>query len=229
MSTTGEARLDPARVAALVPCHREPPGPDLLSRIAAAVGQLVVVDDHGPAALQDKLSRVVTEAGGTLVRSSSSHGKGSAIAAGIEWLRSNGDTDAVLVMDSDGQHPPDVIPRFLLAAGRADLVIGDRLDQPDGMPRLRRFANGLASRLLAARTGSPVQDSQCGMRVLRGRALSDVPPLPGGYEAESDHLKRCLLAGVSVEWVTMPALYDGEPSDFRALADGTRVWWTLVR
>ena len=45
---------------------------------------------------------------------------------------------------------------------------------------------------------------------------------------ESEHLKRCLLAGISVEWVSIPAIYDGEASSFRALRDGARVAWTVV-
>ena len=156
-------------------------------------------------------------------------GKGSAIASSIEWLQSNGKTQAVLVMDADGQHPPATIPTFLTAAARAELVVGDRSGDQRRMPLVRRVSNLAASQLLAARTGVEVSDSQCGMRLLRGRALHEIPPGRGGYEAESEHLKRCLLAGVSVEWVPIPAIYDGESSSFRGLRDGARVAWTLMR
>ena len=229
MRDASQPRFDPALVAAVVPCHGEPPARDLLQAISDAVGRLVVVDDHLSAPARDRLRSAAAGLGASVVRSHRSRGKGSAIASGLEWLRSHGEPDAVLVMDADGQHPPDAIPRFLAAASRCDLVIGDRFDERDAMPLTRRLANTAASRLLAARTGTAVSDSQCGMRLLRGRALNEIPPVAGGYEAESEHLKRCLLAGVSVEWVPIPAIYDGEASHFRALLDGARVAWTVLR
>lgn len=224
-----EARLDPAGVTALVPCHREPPSAALLTGIAAAVGRLVVVDDGVPEAVRPRLASLVAAAGGCVRRAGGPGGKGSAIASSIEWLQSNGEAHAVLVMDADGQHPPATIPAFLTAAARAELVVGDRFGDQRRMPLVRRVSNLVASQLLAARTGVEVSDSQCGMRLLRGRALHEFPPGRGGYEAESEHLKRCLLAGVSVEWVPIPAIYDGEASSFRGLRDGARVAWTLVR
>jgi dolichol-phosphate mannosyltransferase len=193
------------------------------------VGRLVVVDDGVPVSVRPELSRVVLEAGGSVRRAGGPGGKGSAIASSIEWLQATGEPEAVLVMDADGQHPPEVIPQFLAAALRAELVIGNRFADPRRMPLVRRLSNRAASRLLAARTGVVVYDSQCGMRLLRGRALREVPPARGGYEAESEHLKRCLLAGVSVEWVPIPAIYDGQASSFRVLRDGVRVAWTLLR
>ena len=97
------------------------------------------------------------------------------------------------------------------------------------MPWSRRTANVAVSRMLAARTGKPVRDSQCGMRLLRGRALHEIPFPSGGYEAETQHLKRCLEAGVDVAWVPIPAIYDGEPSSFRPVRDSVRILRALLR
>ena len=74
-----------------------------------------------------------------------------------------------------------------------------------------------------------MRDTQCGMRLLRGRALHEVPPPPGGFEAETAHLKRCLRAGVPVAWVPIPAIYEGEPSSFRPLRDSARIARALAR
>jgi hypothetical protein len=132
-------------------------------------------------------------------------------------------------MDADGQHPPGAIPAFLAAASAgAELVIGDRLGDTARMPGHRRAGNVMAARALRALTRRQVADTQCGMRLLRGRALHDVAPPPGGFEAETIHLKRCLRAGVAVAWVPIPAIYDGEISAFRHVRDSARIAAALV-
>ena len=157
-------------------------------------------------------------------------GKGHAVAAGLRALLARATPpEAVLVLDADGQHPPEHIPAFLAAAADADLVVGDRFHELARMPPERRLANWLASRLLRLTTGVPVRDTQCGMRLLRGRALHDVPFEGGGYEAEARHLKRCLISGVPVAWVAIPAIYEGAPSSFRNARDTIRVAAALLR
>jgi hypothetical protein len=107
-------------------------------------------------------------------------------------------------------------------------VIGDRFGELRSMPIQRRAMNKAASAILGLTTGRKVRDSQSGMRLLRGRALVDTP-FPGGrYEAETHHLKASLVAGVRVEWVPIPAIYDGERSSFRAAADTFRVLAALL-
>jgi hypothetical protein len=133
----------------------------------------------------------------------------------------------VLVIDADGQHPAASIPDFLEAGRRAELVIGDRFGDLDGMPWQRRLANRTSGRLLELVTDRRVRDTQNGMRLFRGRALELLPP-PGGYEAETRHLKRALRDGVHVAWVPMPAIYGDERSSFRALRDSAKVIWAIV-
>ena len=200
-----------------------------MAEVKAHVGDVLLVDDGMPAEGAARLAHLAAEAGVGLLRLPANYGKGHAIAAGRRHLlgRVPG-PQAVVVLDADGQHPTSSIPALLAAAAEAELVIGNRLADL-GMPPLRRFTNRLTSRLLAFVTGHPVPDSQCGMRLLRGRALREVE-FPGGrYEAETLHLKRCLRSGVRVAWVPIPALYGGQPSSFRGVRDGTRVLGALLR
>jgi Glycosyl transferase family 2 len=200
-----------------------------VAEVKAHVGDVLLVDDGMPAGGAAALARLAAEAGVGLLRLPANCGKGHAIAAGKRHLLGRVPApQAVVVLDADGQHPTSSIPALLAAASEAELVIGDRLADL-GMPPLRRFTNRLTSRLLALVTGHPVPDSQCGMRLLRGRALREVE-FPGGrYEAETLHLKRCLRSGVRVAWVPIPALYGGQPSSFRGVRDGTRVLGALLR
>jgi glycosyltransferase involved in cell wall biosynthesis len=204
------------RLRAVVPCHTRAPSPLLLGAIAAHVDDLLVVDDGLPPAERASLNgRSVLCLGGN-------HGKGTAVARGAAASVADG-FDAVLVIDGDGQHPPSAIPAFLAAAASAELVVGDRFRDLRGIPLERRLANVAASLGMTLALRRRVRDTQCGMRLLRGRALVDVPPPEGGFEAETAHLKRCLRAGVRVAWVPIPAIYEGEPSAYRPLRDSARI------
>jgi membrane-associated phospholipid phosphatase len=91
------------------------------------------------------------------------------------------------------------------------------------MPWTRRCTNAVSSALLTLVTGERMRDSQCGMRLYRTEALRRVPLPPGRYEAETRHLRAAIRARLAVGWVPIPAIYDGEESAFRPLADTWRV------
>ena len=215
--------LHPAQVHAVVPCHVAAPSHDLLAAIARQVGRVVVVDDGLGDAEVGRLRGDIE-----VVRLGGNHGKGTAVRRGIERVLEGPAPEAVLLMDADGQHPPEAIPAFIAAAAGAELVVGDRLGDRAAMPLHRRAGNVLAARAMRRVTGRGVADTQCGMRLLRGRALRDVPLPEGGFEAETIHLKRCLRAGVPVGWVPIPAIYDGEPSAFRHVRDSARIAAALL-
>ena len=214
---------------AIMPSHGEVPDRSLIEEVLRHVAGLVVVDDGSEDAVGRALEVLVREVGATLVRLPERRGKGAALRAGLDALRELApETDAVLTIDADGQHPPSAIPAFLAAGATAELVIGDRFDDLANMPWERRLANRVSRRLLALSTGHAARDTQCGMRLLRGRALE--LPLDGdGYEAETRHLKAALEGGLEVAWVPIPAIYGDEQSSFRALRDSARVLVALVR
>jgi len=211
-------------VAAVVPCHLEPPGAALVVALRRLVGEVLVVDDGMPAEPAERLDAMACGCGARVLRLPVNAGKGHAIAAAIADLSRRARPPAgILVVDGDGQHPADRVPDFLDAAERAELVVGDRFGDLARMPLERRAANIGASLLISATTRRRVRDSQCGMRLLHGRALSDVPFPVGGYEAETRHLVGCLRSGIPVAWVPVPACYGREVSSFRRLRDSARI------
>ena len=143
--------------------------------------------------------------------------------AGVELLLgAPAPPDAIVVLDSDGQHDPERIPAFVEAARTGDVVIGHRRERRS-MPFDRRLANRAASLLLAATARAWIPDTQNGMRLFRTAALQAVPLPAGGYEAESRHLRALLASGREVRSVEIPTIYEGEPSGFRPLADTAHV------
>jgi membrane-associated phospholipid phosphatase len=218
------AALSRDAVAALMPTYGDVPSAGLVDETLRHAGRLLIVDDGSPEKAARDLDRLSHETGAELLRLPANAGKGEAVRAGIaQLLAEHPAPEAVVVIDADGQHPPEAIPSLMAAASKADLVIGDRFDDLDAMPAHRRAMNRLASAILSLTTATPVRDSQSGMRVLRGRALHELAYPGGGYEAETRHLKRVLLAGVPVGWVPIAAIYGSERSSFRPLADSFRI------
>ena len=216
-------------MAALVPSHREPPTRALIDGVHREVGRVLLVDDGSPRAAAERLRELARDTASELLRLPVNAGKGCAIAAGLRHLLASSPAPtAVVVVDADGQHLPEAIPSFLVAAAESELVIGDRFHDLAAMPAIRRATNRTASALLSVALRRRVRDTQCGMRLLHGRALVDVPFPEGGYEAETVHLKRCVRAGVRVGWVRIPTVYGEEESSFRALRDSARVLRALV-
>jgi glycosyltransferase involved in cell wall biosynthesis len=203
---------------AVVPCHRESPSDELLDALQEHVAKIVVVDDGMAADAASRLAQLaVARPDVEVIRLPANRGKGHALAAGI--ARAAAVADAVLTFDADGQHPAAAVPSFLAAEG--DLVIGDRTDR-GAMPWVRRVANQVSNRLLSRATRAAIPDSQCGMRLLRERALAIHFPV-GRYEAETRHLKACLRAGLKVTWVSIPTIYGSERSAFLPIRDSARV------
>jgi membrane-associated phospholipid phosphatase/MFS family permease len=224
--TAGAAPLlkaRPATVAAVIPVFASDRALDIARATLRHVDQLVLVDDGAPQPIAGSLDELAGDERVRILRQGQNGGKGSAVAAGAAALMADASPpEAIVVLDSDGQHDPDRIPSFVEASRDADVVIGNRVDRRS-MPRERRMARMAASLLLlgAARTWIP--DTQNGMRLFRAEALREMPLGSGGYEAESSHLRALLARGHAVASVEIPTIYDGEPSHYRPLADSLRV------
>jgi membrane-associated phospholipid phosphatase len=214
------------RLAAVVPVYRSDRVADVARETLDHVDQLVLVDDGAPPAIAAILDELADDPRVRVVSLGGNHGKGTAVAAGTK-VALQSDPDAVIVLDSDGQHPPELIPAFAAAAEDADVVIGDR-PRAAGMPRLRRAANAVSTWALSAVVRRRLRDTQNGMRLFRAEALRAVEPPPGRYEAETRHLKALIRGGHGVSWVPMPAIYGGEPSSFRTVRDSLRVLRAIV-
>jgi dolichol-phosphate mannosyltransferase len=216
------------RVGAVIPCYCSSGIEPVVEEALRHAEEVVLVDDGSPPEAATDIDRIGQREGVRVLHLAVNGGKGSAVALGAAaLLEGERRLDAVLVIDCDGQHPPEHIPDFVRAAGRADVVIGNRSER-DAMPRLRRFTNRASSALLSLVVRQRVPDSQCGMRLFRVEALERSPLPIGGYEAETRHLKALVRAGARIGWVDIPAIYGGGPSSFRALPDGARVLGAIL-
>jgi hypothetical protein len=94
----------------------------------------------------------------------------------------------VVTLDADGQHEPQDIPRLIepILAKKADVVIGSRLINPEGMPLDRRILNWAANLFTLILFGVWTTDSQSGLRALSRNALEQIEIRTSRMEVSSE-------------------------------------------
>lgn len=204
---------DTALFLALIPAYNE-------SRHVAAVIQqaqrfmpVLVVDDGST----DDTAAQAEITGAIVLRQVPNQGKGAALMRGFRWAIDQG-YEAVVMLDADGQHDPDEIPRFIQAyqSDKADLIIGQR--QFKYMPRLRRTTNTLGTKLFSWAVGQPIPDNQSGYRLLSRRMIeATLNSRETNFEFEVEMIVRCVQTGYRLTWVPIKTIYGDEKSHIRPL------------
>lgn len=198
-----------------------------LIRDVVALGLPVfVVDD----ASRDRTGGLASGAGAIVIRRQSNGGKGTALRQGFQEVLEKG-YRWCLTMDADGQHLPSEIHRFLEAALRdqADLIVGNRMGNPLGMPFKRRLTNRLMSWLLSRLAGSAIPDTQCGFRLVSRQVLERVALTSERFEIESELLIKAARNRFRILSVPVSCVYRRESSFVRPIKDTIRFFRFLAR
>jgi glycosyltransferase involved in cell wall biosynthesis len=163
-----------------------------------------------------------------VIRHLQNRGKGHAVRSGLAQILAQ-PYSHVLLMDGDGQHRPEDVPKLLEAArtGDADLVVGARVFDKSQMPRSRYYSNTIGSRALSSFIGSPIEDSQSGFRLIRCDALRGLILTATGYEIETEMLIKLARAGIRMTSVPVTLSY-GAKSKLRPIRDTTRTCFLAV-
>lgn len=212
--------------AALIPAYNEAATiADVVRGVRPFVSQVMVVDDGSIDGTADE----ARAAGARVVAHATNMGKGRAVRTGLMHLLGC-DITHVILLDGDMQHLPHETPRLLDAARatRADVVIGERRFDPEGMPASRYHANRIGSRALSSFVGVPVDDTQCGFRVFRSEALRRMRLSARGYDIETEMLIKLRRLGGRVASVPVSAVYNGRRSKLRPIRDTTRTCFLAV-
>jgi glycosyltransferase involved in cell wall biosynthesis len=218
-------RLD--RVVAIVPAYDVAQSlADVLERLHATLpdARSIVVDDGS----RDRTASVAREAGAHVIRHARNRGKGASLRTGIEAALAES-PDVLLLLDGDGQHPPEVAPSLIAATNDADFVIGARARRRTPMPLQRRISNELSSRVVSRLARRPISDSQSGYRAIRADVMRAIRPRGNRYDLETDLLVRAARAGFRIAEVPIPTVYDSAASHFRPLRDTALLVRTMLR
>ena len=214
--------------AAVIPCFDEAAYiRRVVTEVQRRLSHVIVVDDGST----DTTAENAKSAGADVVRLPKNSGKGAALRHGWQRAHARGFL-WVLMFDGDGQHAADDLPKFFDCAGKtgAPLVVGNRMDNSDAMPFVRRCANRWMSRRISKMTSTDLPDSQCGFRLAHLETLLNLSLRVNRFEIESAMLVAFLTAGKKVEFVPVQTIYETQTSKINPVADSWR-WlrWRLTQ
>lgn len=126
----------------------------------------------------------------TLLQHKINLGKGAAMKTGADYAFTHG-ADAIIFMDSDGQHEAKDLPEFInaLKSGKYDVVFGTR-NYSYGVPLVRFLGNKFASVLISLMFHIYISDVLCGFKGLTREAYKKLKWESSGYGVEAEIVAR---------------------------------------
>ena len=210
-----------SQTAAVIPAYQDEKHiGDIVRRTRDRLDHVFVIDDGS----SDHTAQRAREAGAEVIVHDHNRGKGEAIKTGlgqgigreVAWM---------ILLDSDGQHLPEEIDRFLSAAAsatRPTFFIGNRMNDVARMPFIRRVVNRCMSSQISRVCGQRIPDTQCGFRMVHRQM---VPELLGGghrFDYETEVLIITSRKGYRIESVPITTVYTDQVSKIHPVRDAIR-------
>ncbi|MBD3180795.1 glycosyltransferase [Candidatus Poribacteria bacterium] len=216
------------KVCILIPAYNEAKAIGrVVSGVRRILDSVLVVDDGSG----DNTADIARKAGATVIVHEINKGKGAALQTGFDYILTN-NYDAVITMDSDGQHDPEDLPGFLKAFEdnpKIGVIIGSRMGDISGMPAVRKCTNKLTSFVGSLLVHQKIEDSQSGFRLVNSDILRSVNLETTGYEMESEILIKASKAGFRIISVPIKTIYGDEVSKIKPVRDTLRFFRLFFR
>lgn len=189
--------------AVVVPAYNEQKRiGNVLDTLVATKLPIYVVDDGS----RDKTFEVVKQYKVIALRHRINLGKGAALKTGTEAAFADG-YQAIIMMDSDGQHKVEDLPKFTEALDKGcEVVIGSR-NLNLRVPFIRLLGNKCASALVSLLFGIYVSDLLCGYRAFTKKAYEKIEWQSTGYGVETEMVVRVGLSKLHYCEVPVETVY----------------------
>jgi len=183
--------------------------------------EIIVVDDGS----DDQTAEEAASVGARVISHPENLGNGAGIKTGIRSARGK----LLLMMDGDGQHPPEMIPVLLKEAEEYDMVVGARTR--DSQTDFHRdFGNSVYNALASYVTGRKIEDLTSGFRVIRSEiARKFVYLLPNTFSYPSTITLAVLRSGGSLSYVPILSRRRIGRSKIKIIRDGMRFLTIILR
>ena len=197
---------------------------ELLATIREQVpdSKILLVDDGST----DDTAAIGRNHGATVISLPYSLGNGGAVKTGVRRVK----TARLVLMDADGQHAPEDIPRLLERLDQGyDMVIGAR-----GWESQANFgratANTVYNRLAGWMVGRNIPDLTSGFRAADTEKFKEfLYLLPNGFSYPTTITMAFFRAGYSVDYVPITAGKRVTASHINPLRDGVRFLLIIFR
>jgi glycosyltransferase involved in cell wall biosynthesis len=192
------------------------------------VDRVIVVDDGS----SDATAELAASAGARVVQHEWNAGYGAALRTCFETAREM-DAQRLVIIDADGQHDPDEIPKLLQPLDRGvDLVIGSRFCRGNGqeVPTYRKVGMKVLDITTNFLGGLSITDTQSGFRAYGKRAIDCICIDDDGMSAGSEILLQAKDNRLKVEEVEIHCSYDVEKASKRnPVSHGVKVLLILLQ
>ncbi|QQR87214.1 MAG: DUF2062 domain-containing protein [Flavobacteriales bacterium] len=197
---------------------------DVIQRILAITGPHLLVIDDGST---DSTAQVLAGIPGLeVLRNELNQGKGYSLRRGFAHLLAKGYKHAI-TLDSDGQHAPEDIVRFVEVMERqpGTMVMGDRNMAQAGIPGRSSFGNKFSSFWFKVETGITLPDTQTGYRCYPLAQVTRIRTFTHRFEFEIESIVRLAWRDVPFATVPVSVRYDfpERVSHFRPVIDFARI------
>ena len=212
------------KTAVLIPCYNEALTIQKVIRDfkrELPEAEIYVYDNNST----DGSAELASEAG-AIVRHEYRQGKGNVLRS----MFSDIDADCYIMVDADDTYPAESAPEMerIILDGRADMVIGDRLNTTyftENKRPFHDFGNRLVRWLVNALFDGDLQDIMTGYRAMDRKFVKEYPLLSKGFEVETEMSMfaldgNYLVKEIPVDYRDRPA---GSESKLNTFADGFRV------
>jgi glycosyltransferase involved in cell wall biosynthesis len=209
---------DGCQVSIVIPAFNEAESLEAVIKKITMLGlpgcEIIVVDDGST----DGSSDVALKAGANVIRHPYNIGNGAAVKSGIRVARGR----TIVLMDGDGQHQPQDIPKLLAESRDYHMVVGARAK--GSKLRFHRYAANMIYNWLASYvTQFNVKDLTSGFRALpRAEALRFIDLLPNTFSYPTTLTLAFLRSGLTVKYVPIQSLYRSGQSKISLVSDGFR-------
>ena len=219
-----------SRLAVVIPCYNEEKSvAQTIDEHRAKIkdADIYVIDNNS----KDKTAEIAKEHGAIVIHEYK-QGKGNAVKAAFRKI----DADCYFMVDGDNTYPADKAQEMcdMVLAGKADMVVGDRLSSSyftENKRRFHNFGNVLVRKLINFIFKSKVNDIMTGSRAFSREFVKGFPIISKGFELETEMTIHALDKNYKIEEITVPYQdRDADnPSKLNTVGDGIKVLKTIAR
>ena len=221
----------PMRIIAGLPMYNEEETiGTIVTKVLDYVDEVVCVDDGS----SDSSARIAESCGAIVHRHRVNRGYGGALKSLFAKAREM-NADALIILDSDGQHEPSDIPKLLkpILDGEAEFVIGSRFVAGGGsedMPAYRRLGIKVITAASNLSSDLEIQDTQSGFRAFSKLAIERLRFDSEGMELSLEMLEDAHEKDLTIQEIPSVIRHDvPKGSNFTALSHGfTVLAWAMV-
>ena len=186
---------------------------------------IIIVDDGS----NDNTVKIAENTGVTVLKHVVNLGKGSSLKTGCDFAIRMG-AEKIIVMDSDGQHDPQEIPRFEKGLAKKDIVFGSR-SLNKKMPVILKTGNKIINGISNFLFGIQLKDTQSGFRAFTRAAYRKIRWESQDYSVESEIIANAGKSELKYKEIKIKTIYSDKYKG-TTIIDGVKIvlnmiWWRI--